>query len=67
MLSLVSAGVGCAFVNSSNMHRPPRRVQFRHVAGLSVPIEFLFLTQKSPGSLTQLLIDTVLQVDAEEA
>ena len=67
MLSLVSAGVGCAFVNSSNMHRPPRRVQFRPVEGLSVPIEFLFLTQKSPGSLAQLLVDTVLQIDAGEA
>ena len=67
MLSLVSAGVGCAFVNSANMQRPPRRVQFRKVEGLSVPIEFLFLTQKSPGSLTQLLADTVLEIDAERA
>ena len=63
ILSLVSAGVGCAFVNSANMHRPPRRVQFREVAELSVPIEFLYLTQKSIGSLTQLLTDTVLTID----
>ncbi|WP_167767217.1 LysR family transcriptional regulator [Jannaschia formosa] len=67
MLSLVSAGVGCAFVNSANMQRPPRRVQFREVKGLSVPIEFLFLTQRMPGSLTQLLADTVLRLDADEA
>ncbi|WP_299969519.1 LysR family transcriptional regulator [uncultured Roseobacter sp.] len=64
MLSLVSAGVGCAFVNSTNMQRPPLGVQFRQVNGLSVPIEFLFLTQKSPGSLTQLLTNTVLEIDA---
>lgn len=67
MLSLVSAGVGCAFVNSANMQRPPRRVQFRKVEGLSVPIEFLFLTQRTPGTLTQLLADTVLALDANQA
>ncbi|MCE8008714.1 LysR family transcriptional regulator [Aestuariivita sp.] len=67
MLSLVSAGVGCAFVNSTNMQRPPRRVQFRKVEGLSVPIEFLFVTPKSPGSLTQLLTDTVLEIDTQKA
>ena len=67
ILSLVSAGVGCAFVNSANMHRPPRRVQFRKVKGLSVPIEFLFLTHRSPGSLTQLLIDVVLAIDIQKA
>ncbi|MCV3273348.1 LysR family transcriptional regulator [Roseobacter sinensis] len=66
MLSLVSAGVGCAFVNSANMQRPPRRVQFREVDGLSVPLEFLFLTQSTRGSLTQLLVDTVLKLDAEK-
>ena len=65
MLSLVSAGVGCAFVNSANMQRPPRRVQFREVQGLSVPIDFLFVTRRSPGSLTQLLADTVLQLNAK--
>ena len=67
MLSLVSAGVGFAFVNSANIQRPPRRVQFRKVEGLSVPIEFLFLTQRTPGSLTQRLADTVLELNAEQA
>lgn len=67
MLSLVSAGVGCAFVNSANMHRPPRRVQFRPVRGLSVPIEFLFVTRKNPGSLTLRLEDIVREMDAEQA
>ena len=67
ILSLVSAGVGCAFVNSANAQRPPRQVQFREVEGLSVPIEFLFLTRKSPGSLTRLLVDTVQEINAEQA
>lgn len=65
ILSLVSAGVGCAFVNSANTQRPPRRVQFRKVEGLSVPIELLYLTRRVPGSLTQLLTDTVLQIDTK--
>ncbi|WP_147112725.1 LysR family transcriptional regulator [Tateyamaria sp. syn59] len=64
ILSLVSAGVGCAFVNSANMQRPPRRVQFRQVDGLSVPIEFLFLTRRAPSGLTQRLCDAVLVLDA---
>ncbi|MEM7568432.1 MAG: LysR family transcriptional regulator [Pseudomonadota bacterium] len=64
MLSLVSAGVGCAFVNATNIQRPPRRVQFRQVKGLSVPIEFLCVTRKRPGILTQSLLDIVTQIDA---
>lgn len=60
ILSLVSAGVGCALVNSANMQRPPRGVQFRKVTGLSVPLEFVFIHRANPGSLTQLFIDTVL-------
>ena len=65
MLSLVSAGVGCAFVNSANMHRPPLRVQFRKVQGLSVPIEFLFVTRKHAGNLTLALQDIVEGVEAD--
>ena len=60
ILSLVSAGVGCAFVNSANMERPPRHVQFRRVSGLTVPIEFLFVTAKSPGTLTQNLTEILI-------
>ncbi len=60
ILSLVSAGVGCALVNSANMERPPRGVQFRKVKGLSVPLEFVFVHRQNPGSLTSLFIDTVL-------
>lgn len=51
ILSLVSAGVGCAFVNSANRHRPPHNVQFREVRGLSVPIEFLFVHRDPPGTV----------------
>ena len=65
MLSLVSAGVGCAFVNSAHMQRPPRQVQFRQVEGLSLPIELLFLTRRAPGSLTQILANTVTEVHNE--
>ena len=67
MLSLVAAGVGCAFVNSANIHRPPRQVQFRQVNNLSVPIELVFVTQRAAGSLTQLLTEVVLQKHASEA
>lgn len=59
ILSLVSAGVGCALVNSANMQRPPRRVQFRQVNGLSVPLEFVFIHRTNPGSLTRLFIEAV--------
>lgn len=67
ILSLVSAGVGCAFVNSANMHRPPQQVQFRSVAGLSVPIEFLFVTRRQPGNLTRRLQAIVEAINAEKA
>ncbi|MEM8795351.1 MAG: LysR family transcriptional regulator [Pseudomonadota bacterium] len=64
MLSLVSAGVGCAFVNSANIERPPNRVQFREVKGLSVPIEFLFIAGKPPGTLVTNMIEIVESIDA---
>lgn len=67
ILSLVSAGVGCAFVNSANMDRPPKQVQFREVAGLTVPIEFLFVTRKQPGNLTQRLQEVVAGINAQKA
>lgn len=61
ILSLVSAGVGCALVNSANMQRPPQGVEFRRVRGLSVPLEFVFIHRPNPGSLTQFLIGSVLE------
>ncbi|MEM1048944.1 MAG: LysR family transcriptional regulator [Pseudomonadota bacterium] len=63
MLSLVSAGVGCALVNSANRHRPPPNVQFRSVNGLSVPIPFHFFHRDPPGSL----MDRFLAVLAQSA
>ena len=63
MLSLVAAGVGCAFVNSANVHRAPESVQFRPVQGLSVPIDFLFITRRHPSPLTQRLAKTIEFID----
>ncbi|WP_300056450.1 LysR family transcriptional regulator [uncultured Roseobacter sp.] len=65
ILSLVAAGVGCAFVNSANIYRPPHQVQFRKVQGLSVPIEFLFLTGKRSGPLARRLEDIVRSIDTD--
>jgi len=62
MLSLVSAGVGCAFINSAAMNRPPRHVQFRKVVGLSLPIEFVFVTRNPPGSMARLLDESIVLV-----
>lgn len=56
ILSLVSAGVGCAFVNSANRDRPPKNVQFRSVRGLSIPLEFIFAHRDQPGTLLSLFI-----------
>jgi len=67
ILSLVSAGVGCAFVNSAHTQRPPRQVQFRKVEGLHLPIELLFVTRKSPGSLTELLRAIVWMINTQKA
>ncbi|MEM7500134.1 MAG: LysR family transcriptional regulator [Pseudomonadota bacterium] len=51
MLALVSAGVGCALVNSAAAHRPPPRVRFHQVAGVSVPISFVFAYRAPAGTL----------------
>lgn len=67
MLSLVSAGVGCAFVNSASMQRPPKGVQFRTVTGVSVPIAFLFITGRYPGTLAQNLMAIVDSIDTQKA
>nr|WP_299044843.1 LysR family transcriptional regulator [uncultured Tateyamaria sp.] len=67
ILSLVSAGVGCAFVNVANTHRPPRNVRFYKVRGVSVPIQFLFAARKPAGGLAQRLQHIVQAIDATEA
>ncbi|MEL6197685.1 MAG: LysR family transcriptional regulator [Pseudomonadota bacterium] len=51
ILALVSAGVGCAVVNAAAAHRPPPRVRFHTVAGVSVPITFVFAYREPPGTL----------------
>ncbi len=61
ILSLVSAGVGCAFVNSANEARPPRNVQFRRVEGLSVPIDFLFVHRRPPGTTLSKFLATITE------
>ena len=66
-LGLVSAGVGCAFVNAANLYRPPKGVQFRRIVGLSVPLELLFATRQPPGPLPQKLATLVKDVNAELA
>jgi DNA-binding transcriptional LysR family regulator len=51
MLALVSAGAGCALVNAVNAQRPPPRVRFHRVAGVSVPVAFVFAHRDPPGTL----------------
>ncbi|MEO1681372.1 MAG: LysR family transcriptional regulator [Pseudomonadota bacterium] len=53
MLALVSAGVGCALVNSAAAHRPPPRVRFHRIAGVSVPIDFVFAYRTPAGTLVR--------------
>ena len=57
LLSLVSAGVGCALVNSANTDRPPRNVRFHRVEGLSVPLELHFFHRDPPGDLLRRFLD----------
>ena len=59
MLALVSAGVGCAMINVAAAHRPPPRVRFRKVAGVSVPIDFVFAYREPPGTLVSLMLDAL--------
>lgn len=63
MLSLVNAGVACAFVNSANMDRPPMHVRFRKVRNLSVPLEFKFIARSEPGTLAALFIKLLKNID----
>lgn len=47
VLSLVSAGVGAAVVNSANRGRPPARVRFLDLKDLSVPLPLSFVYKRS--------------------
>lgn len=46
VLSLVSAGLGVAIVNSANRGRPPARVRFIDLKDLSVPLPLSFIYKK---------------------
>lgn len=65
MLSLVSAGIGCALVNSANRDRPPENVQFRAVEGLSVSLTMVFLYRDPPGETVQRLLSIVREHGCE--
>lgn len=47
ILSLVSAGIGAAIVNSANRGRPPAQAQFLPLQDLSIPLPLAFIHLKS--------------------
>lgn len=47
ILSLVSAGIGAAIVNSGNLSRPPARVQFLKLADIEISIPLAFAYSRS--------------------
>lgn len=59
MLALVSAGAGCALVNAAAAHRPPPRVRFYAVEGVSVPVTFVLAFRPPPGTLVGLMIAAI--------
>lgn len=67
MLALVSAGVGCALVNAAAAHRPPPRVRFHPVAGVSVPIVLVFAYRDPPGTLVAPMLRAVRATEAPAA
>ncbi|MEZ5631602.1 MAG: LysR substrate-binding domain-containing protein [Burkholderiaceae bacterium] len=46
-LTLVSAGIGIAIVNSANCGRPPARVRFVQLADVSVPLSLSFVRSRA--------------------
>ncbi len=65
ILALVSAGVGCALVNGAAAHRPPPRVRFHRVEGVSVPIDFVFAHHDPPGTLVAPMLRAARSVTSE--
>lgn len=59
MLALVSAGIGCALVNAAAAYRPPPLVRFYKVAGVSVPIDFVFAYREPAGTLVLPMLNAV--------
>lgn len=47
ILSLVSAGIGAAIVNSANRYRPPAQAQFLPLRNMSIPLPLSFIYLKS--------------------
>ncbi|MEM7529662.1 MAG: LysR family transcriptional regulator [Pseudomonadota bacterium] len=66
VLALVSAGVGCAMVNAAAAHRPPPRVRFHPIAGVSVPIAFVFAYRDPPGTLVTPMLRVAQAVTAQD-
>ena len=67
MLSLVSAGVGGAFVNEANANRAPARVAFRRVDDLTVSIELHCVHRARPDRILTGFLDVVRQSVSEHA
>ena len=65
ILSLVSAGIGAAIVNSANLGRPPARTQFLRFTDLSIrmPLAFAYIDTNPNAALQRLLrvFDATLQ------
>lgn len=57
ILSLVSAGIGAAIVNSGNLSRPPARAQFLELADLniSIPLAFAYLRKNVNPALARFI------------
>ena len=58
ILSLVSAGIGAAIVNSGNLNRPPARAQFLKLADLdiSIPLAFAYLRTNMNPALARFIV-----------
>jgi DNA-binding transcriptional LysR family regulator len=58
ILSLVSAGIGAAIVNSGNLSRPPARAQFLELADLeiSIPLAFAYLRNNMNPALARFIV-----------
>jgi DNA-binding transcriptional LysR family regulator len=66
ILSLVSAGIGLAIVNSANLGRPPARVRFIKLIDLSVPLPLSFVYARGNGNpALARFIDTLKAVLAD--
>jgi DNA-binding transcriptional LysR family regulator len=65
ILSLVSAGVGAAIVNSANRGRPPALARFLPLSDISVPLPLAFAYRQEPQSPAMLRFIAVLSTVLE--